>query len=55
MTSIEKCQFAKLNDKRYYFSDSTVSFPFGHPSFSDYKRKVEEKIQKIILEKSLTC
>ena len=44
---------AKLNHKHYYFSDSIVSFPFGHPFLSeirDYKSKTEGKMEKIILE-----
>ena len=28
MTSVNKVQFASLNDKRYYFSDGIVSLPF---------------------------
>lgn len=30
MTSINKVQFAGLNDKRYYFSGGIVYLPFGH-------------------------
>ena len=29
MTSVNKVQFATLNDKRYYFSDGIVSIPFS--------------------------
>ena len=29
MTSTNKVKFARLNDKRYYFSDGVVSLPFG--------------------------
>ena len=52
MTSINKVQFARLNDKRYYFSDGIVSFPFGHPSLNkvrEYKKslpKIHTVIQK---------
>ena len=35
MTSSSKVKFARLNDKRYYFSDGIVSLPFGHPSLND--------------------
>ena len=31
MKTITKCKFARINDKRYYFSDAIVSLPFGHP------------------------
>ena len=30
MTTVNKVKFARLNDKRYYFSDGIVSLPFGH-------------------------
>ena len=43
MTSVNKVQFASLNDKRYYFSDGVVSLPFGHPSLSnirEYKKSL---------------
>ena len=30
MTSVNKIQFASLNDKRYYFLDGIVSLPYGH-------------------------
>ena len=30
MVSVNKAQFAGLNDKRYYFSDGMVAFPYGH-------------------------
>ena len=34
MTSVNKVQFAGLNDKRYYFSYGIVSLPYGHPRMS---------------------
>ena len=52
MTSVNKVQFARLNDKRYYFSDGIVSLPFGHPSLNkvrEYKKslpKIHTVIQK---------
>ena len=52
MTTVNKVQFASLNDKRYYFSDGIVSLPFGHPSLSelrDYK-KFLPKIHIVIIE-----
>ena len=43
MTSVNKVQFARLNDKRYYFSDGIVSLSFGHPSLNkvrEYKKSL---------------
>ena len=37
MTSINKVQFASLNDKRYYFSDGIVSLPYGHPFLKEVR------------------
>ena len=51
MTSVNKVQFASLNDKRYYFSDGIVSLPFGHPSLNqvrEYKKSLP-KIHTVIL------
>ena len=50
MTSVNKVQFASLNDKRYYFSDGIVSLPFGHPSLNsvrEYKKSLP-KIHTVI-------
>ena len=44
MTSVNKVQLAKLNDKRYYFSDGIVSLPFGHPALNkerEYKKYIK--------------
>ena len=52
MTTVNKVQFASLNDKRYYFSDGIVSLPFVHPSLSeliDYKKSLP-KIHTVIKE-----
>ena len=52
MTSVNKVQFARLNNKRYYFSDGIFSLPFGHPSLNkvrEYKKslpKIHTVIQK---------
>ena len=52
MTSVSKVQFARLNDKRYFFSDRIVSLPFGHPTLNkvrEYKKslpKIHTVIQK---------
>ena len=52
MTSVNKVQFASLNDKWYYFSDGIVSLPCGHPLLKevrDYKKsllKIHTAIEK---------
>ena len=50
ITSVNKVQFASLNDKRYYFSDGIVSLPFGHPLLSNVRdyRKSLRKIHTVI-------
>ena len=50
MTSVNKVQFASLNDKRYYFSDGIVSLPFGHPSLKEVRnyKKSLPKIHTVI-------
>ena len=40
--SVEKTQFAGLNDKCFYFHDEIVSLPFGHFLLN----KVREEIEK---------
>ena len=50
MTSVNKVQFARLNDKRFYFSDGIVSIPFGHPTLNkvrEYKKSLP-KIHTVI-------
>ena len=50
VTSVNKVQFASLNNKIYYFSDGIVSLPFGHPSLNevrDYKKSLS-KIHTVI-------
>ena len=45
MTSVNKVQFASLNDKRYYFSDGIVSLPFSQPSLNrvrEYKKSLSK-------------
>ena len=37
MTSVNKVQFASLNDKRYYFSGRIVSLTFDHPTLSSLR------------------
>ena len=50
MTSVNKVQFASLNDQRYYFSDGIVSLPFGHPSLNEVRdyTKYLPKIHTVI-------
>ena len=48
MTSVNKVQIARLNNKRYYFSDGIVSLPFGHPTLNkvrEYKKLYLKYIQ----------
>ena len=44
MVSVNKTQFAGLNDKRFYFQDGIVSLPFGHYLLED-SRKEKEKFK----------
>ena len=50
MTSVNKVQFARLNDRRYYFSDGIVSLQFGHPSLNEVRnyKKSLPKIHTVI-------
>ena len=50
MASVNKVQFASLNDKQYYFLGGIVSVPFGHPSLSDLQelKKSYPKIHTVI-------
>ena len=50
MSSINKEQFASLNDKRYYFSDGIVSLPYSHPLLTEMRnyKKSLVKIQTVI-------
>ena len=50
ITSINKIQFASINDKRYCFSDGVVSLPFSHPTLSSLQdlKKAYPKIQTVI-------
>ena len=52
MTTVNKVQFASLNNKRYYFLEGIESLPFGHLSLSelkDYKKSLP-KIHTVIKE-----
>ena len=46
MTTVNKVKFARLNDKRYYFSDGIVSLPFGH-IFLEKVRQYKKQLTKI--------
>ena len=46
MTRINKVKFARLNDKRYYGSDSIISLPFGHPLLNEV-REYKKSLPKI--------
>ena len=49
MKAIKKVKFARLNDKRYYFSDGIVSLPFGH-ILLEKARQYKKQLSKIHLE-----
>ena len=54
MTTVNKVKFARLNDKRYYFSDGIVSLPFGHillEKARQYKKQLTKIHQQIDNEK----
>ena len=50
MSSINKVQFASLNDKRYYFSNGIVSLPYGHPLLTEVRnyKKSPAKVHTVI-------
>ena len=47
LKEIEKSKFLQINDKRYYFSDRIVSFPFFHPLLHEIIHFRKEKKQTI--------
>ena len=54
MTTVNKVKFARLNDKRYYFSDGIVSLPFGHillEKVRQYKKQLTKIHEQIDNEK----
>ena len=54
MTTVNKVKFARLNDKRYYFSDGIVSLPFGHillEKVRQYKKQLSKIHKEIDNEK----
>ena len=50
MTSVNKAQFASLNDKRYYFSDGIVSLPKIHTVIEKEKDKLLHLENKAVNE-----
>ena len=50
MASVNKVQFAGLNDERSYFSYGIVSLPYGHPRLSKIRqmKKSYPKIHNVI-------
>ena len=55
MKSVSKVQFWQLNDKRFYFSNSLISLPFGHPYLEELRKEKRKyrSIHKIIREKKI--
>ena len=49
MNTVNKIQFGQLNDKRFYFPNGILSFPFGHFLFDDL-RKNKTKNRNIHLQ-----
>ena len=45
LEEVNKCKFAQINDKRYYFEDGIVSLPFSHPYLLDIV-KYQKEIKK---------
>ena len=41
--NIVKTNFSQLNDKRFYFPNSILSLPFGHPSLKQLDEFKNEK------------
>ena len=53
MKTVTRKQFAGLNDKRFYFTDSITSLPFGHFLLAEIRehKKQYKKIHKDILKR----
>ena len=54
VVSVNKAQFAGLNDKRFYFHNGIVSLPFGHfllNKVREQKEKYKTEIQHQIHDK----
>ena len=50
MKSVSKVQFGQLNDKRFYFSNSILSLPYGHPLLEKVRKQKDKyrDIHKVI-------
>ena len=57
LQEVQKCKFAQINDKRYYFEDGIISLSFSHPSLLEivkYKAEKKQKVERhIYLEKKV--
>ena len=43
LQEVQKCKFAQINDKRYYFEDGIISLPFSHSSLLEIVKYKAEK------------
>ena len=53
LQTVEKCKFAQMNDKRYYFEDGIIPFPFYHSFVNEInqcKTNKKENIENWILK-----
>ena len=52
LTTINKTQFAGLNDKRYYLTDGSTCLPYGHFLLAELneKKKQYKKIQNVLFK-----
>ena len=54
MTNVDRVQFSELNNKQYYFSDGRVSFSYGHPlltTFRKYKKEIKDTMHRVIKDR----
>ena len=49
LTTINKTQFAGLNDKRYYLTDGSTSMPYGHFLLAELNEK-KKKFQNVLFK-----
>ena len=52
LTTINKTQFAGLNDKQYYLTDGSTSMPYGHFLLAELneRKKKYKKIQNVLFK-----
>ena len=50
MKSVSKTQFGQLNDKRFHFSNGSISLPYEHPSLIELRKEKHKcrDIHKVI-------